>query len=118
MLGDGAIVNTGAIVEHDCAVGAAAHIAPRATLGGDVTVGDGAHVGMGAVVVEGVRLGAGAFVAAGAVVVEGRARRRAGRAACRRGRSVRPGVSAGASGVTSAWPAGSTTSPQSPRASL
>ncbi len=68
VLRDGAIVNTGAIVEHDCVVGTAAHIAPRATLGGDVTVGDGAHVGMGAVVVEGVRLGAGSFIAAGAVV--------------------------------------------------
>jgi UDP-perosamine 4-acetyltransferase len=68
VLRDGAIVNTGAIVEHDCVVGTAAHIAPRATLGGDVTVGNGAHVGMGAVVVEGVRVGAGSFVAAGAVV--------------------------------------------------
>ena len=70
VLRDGAIVNTGAIVEHDCVVGTAAHIAPRATLGGDVTVGEGAHVGMGAVLVEGVRLGAGAFVAAGAVVTK------------------------------------------------
>jgi UDP-perosamine 4-acetyltransferase len=68
VLRDGAIVNTGAIVEHDCVVGTAAHLGPRATLGGDVAVGDGAHVGMGAVVVEGVRVGAGAFVAAGAVV--------------------------------------------------
>ncbi len=67
-LGDGAIVNTGAIVEHDCAIGVSAHVAPRATLGGHVTVGDGAHVGMGAVVVEGLRVGAGALVAAGAVV--------------------------------------------------
>jgi sugar O-acyltransferase (sialic acid O-acetyltransferase NeuD family) len=70
VLRDGAIVNTGAIVEHDCVVGTAAHLGPRATLGGDVTVGDGAHVGMGAVVVEGVRLGDGAFVAAGAVVTK------------------------------------------------
>jgi UDP-perosamine 4-acetyltransferase len=69
VLRDGAIINTGAIVEHDCLVGTAAHVAPRATLGGHVTVGDGAHVGMGAVVVEGVSLGAGAFVAAGAAVI-------------------------------------------------
>jgi UDP-perosamine 4-acetyltransferase len=69
VLRDGAIVNTGAIVEHDCVVGVAAHLGPRATLGGDVTVGHGAHVGMGAVVVEGVRVGAGAFIAAGAVVI-------------------------------------------------
>ncbi len=69
-LADGAIVNTGAIVEHDCVVGVSAHVGPRATLGGHVTVGDGAHVGMGAVVVEGLRVGARALVAAGAVVVE------------------------------------------------
>ncbi len=63
------LINTGAVVEHDCAIGDYAHVAPNATLGGGVTVGADAHVGMGAVVIEGRRVGASAFVAAGAVVV-------------------------------------------------
>ncbi len=68
-LADGVIVNTGAIVEHDCRIGAHAHIAPGARLAGLVTVGAGAHIGIGAVVIEGVRIGASAVVGAGAVVI-------------------------------------------------
>jgi UDP-perosamine 4-acetyltransferase len=58
-----------AIVEHDCRLGAHAHIAGE-RLAGLVRVGEGAHVGIRAVVIEGIAIGAGALVAAGAVVVE------------------------------------------------
>ncbi len=64
-----AIVNTRASVDHDCRIGAHAHIAPGATLCGEVTVGPGAHIGTGASVIQGVTIGAGALVAAGAAVV-------------------------------------------------
>lgn len=63
------LVNTSAIVEHDCIVGAHSHIATGAILCGGVQVGDGVHIGAGAVVRQGIRIGAGAVVAAGAVVV-------------------------------------------------
>jgi UDP-perosamine 4-acetyltransferase len=66
---DGAIVNTAAIVEHDCRVGAHAHVAPGARLAGLVSVGEGAHVGIGATVIERVQIGSEALVAAGAVVL-------------------------------------------------
>ena len=66
---DDAIVNTGALLEHDCVIGAHAHVGPGAMLAGNATVGEGAHVGIGAVLIEGVSVGAGALVAAGAVVV-------------------------------------------------
>lgn len=63
-----AIVNTRASVDHDCRVGAAAHIAPGATLLGRVTVGPGALVGAGATVIGGITIDPGAVVGAGAVV--------------------------------------------------
>jgi sugar O-acyltransferase (sialic acid O-acetyltransferase NeuD family) len=63
-----AIVNTGAIIEHDCIVGEGSHIAPGATLCGDVRVGDYALVGAGAVILPGIVIGDGSVVGAGAVV--------------------------------------------------
>jgi UDP-perosamine 4-acetyltransferase len=68
VVGDGAIVNTNATVDHDCSIGRFVHIAPGAVLGGAVTVGDGAMVGLGARVLPGITIGAGAIVGAGAVV--------------------------------------------------
>lgn len=68
-IGDNVIVNTGSVVDHDCRIGAHVHIAPGAVLSGDVTVGEGAHVGTGARVIQGVKIGAGAVVGAGAAVV-------------------------------------------------
>ncbi|MBX9624263.1 MAG: hypothetical protein K2X82_10690, partial [Gemmataceae bacterium] len=47
-LGADVIVNSGAVVEHDCDLGDHAHVAPGAVLGGGVRVGPGAHVGLGA----------------------------------------------------------------------
>lgn len=67
-LGRHVIVNTGAIVEHDCVVGDFAHIAPGAVLTGAVRVGEGVMVGAGAVVLPGLTLGDWAVVGAGAVV--------------------------------------------------
>jgi sugar O-acyltransferase (sialic acid O-acetyltransferase NeuD family) len=68
-IGDNVIINTGAVVDHDCSIGAHVHIAPGAVLSGDVTVGAGAHVGTGARVIQGVEIGAGAVVGAGATVL-------------------------------------------------
>lgn len=68
-LAAGVIVNTGAIVEHDCVVGAFTHCAPGSILCGGVTVGAGCHIGAGAVIREGVRLADRIVVGAGAVVV-------------------------------------------------
>jgi UDP-perosamine 4-acetyltransferase len=68
-LGADALVNTGAVVDHDCHIGAHAHVAPGAVLCGGVTVEDDAHVGAAACVIQCLRVGAGAMVAAGAVVI-------------------------------------------------
>lgn len=68
-IGVNALVNTGAIVDHDCSIGAHAHIAPGACLSGDVSVGEGAHIGTGACIIQGVKVGAKALLAAGCVAV-------------------------------------------------
>lgn len=64
------LVNTGAIVEHDCVLEDGAHIAPGAVLTGGVRIGAGAMVGAGAVIRPGVTVGAGAIIGAGAVVLD------------------------------------------------
>lgn len=63
------IVNTRASVDHDCVIGAHAHVAPGVTLSGNVQVGAGAHVGTGASVIQGIRIGCDSLVGAGSVVV-------------------------------------------------
>lgn len=59
------VVNSGAIIEHDCSIGDHAHIAPGAILCGGVHVADGVFIGAGAVVLENTRLGANSILAAG-----------------------------------------------------
>jgi len=68
-LSEGVIVNTCASVDHDCRIGASAHIAPGARLCGTVEVGAGALVGAGSAVIPGRRIGRNAIVGAGSTVV-------------------------------------------------
>lgn len=68
-VGDFAIVNTNASVDHDGAVGKYASIAPGVTLGGKVTVGDFAAVSIGATVKHNITIGEHALIGAGSVVV-------------------------------------------------
>jgi sugar O-acyltransferase (sialic acid O-acetyltransferase NeuD family) len=66
-LGEAVIVNTGAIVEHDCRVGPGAHLAPGTVLLGAATVGREVFLGSGARVLPGVGVGDHAVLGAGAV---------------------------------------------------
>jgi sugar O-acyltransferase (sialic acid O-acetyltransferase NeuD family) len=68
VIGANVIVNSGAIIEHGCLVADHGHVATGAVLAGDVRVGEGCHVGAGAVVLQGLSIGAGATVGAGAIV--------------------------------------------------
>ncbi len=68
-LGDLCIINTGAIIEHECSIGTAVHIAPGAVLAGNVSVGDLSFIGANAVVKQGVRIGKNVIVGAGSVVL-------------------------------------------------
>lgn len=67
-VGFGCIVNSGAILSHDCLLEEYVNISPGAILAGEVTVGAGALVGMGATVNLGVRIGARARIGNGATV--------------------------------------------------
>src|SRR5579884_1054221 len=69
-VGMNSIINTRAGVDHDCQIGAHAHIAPGATLCGSVGVGDLSLVGAGATVLQGVRIGMRCIVGASALLRE------------------------------------------------
>lgn len=62
------IVNTGAVVEHDCVLEAGSEIGPNATLCGRVHVDENAWVGAGAVVLPRLTIGRNAIVGAGSVI--------------------------------------------------
>jgi UDP-3-O-[3-hydroxymyristoyl] glucosamine N-acyltransferase len=63
------VVNTGAIVEHDCRIGSWTHLAPGSVLGGEVKVGERSLVGIGAQVLPGVEICDDAIIGGGATVV-------------------------------------------------
>lgn len=67
-IGANTIINTRAGVDHDCTIGTHVHIAPGATLSGSVRVGSGCHIGTGANFIQGLNIGDHALVAAGATV--------------------------------------------------
>jgi sugar O-acyltransferase (sialic acid O-acetyltransferase NeuD family) len=69
-IGRGCIVNTGALVDHECSLGDGVHVCPGACLAGCVVIGRYSMIGTGAVVLPRVRIGEGATVGAGAVVRE------------------------------------------------
>ncbi|MGB7160369.1 MAG: acetyltransferase [Tepidisphaeraceae bacterium] len=69
-LADSVIVNTNAVVDHECEIDEAAHVCPGALLAGRVRVGAGAFVGLGAKVIQCLTIGAGAVIGAGCVVIE------------------------------------------------
>jgi len=66
--GFGTIVNTGAILSHDCQLGEFVNISPGAILAGGVEVGDGTLIGMGATINLLVKIGPGARIGNGATV--------------------------------------------------
>jgi sugar O-acyltransferase (sialic acid O-acetyltransferase NeuD family) len=60
--GNNSIVNSGAVLSHDCSIGDNAHLAPGAILAGGVRVGSGTLVGVGVTVYLGVRIGQGVTI--------------------------------------------------------
>ncbi len=68
VLHDRCMVNTGAVISHDCEIGAYSHIAPGAMLAGHVHVGERALVGMGVTTAIGIRIGSGVRIGNGAIL--------------------------------------------------
>ena len=69
-IGEGSVVFMGAVVGHECRVGACCVVAANAVLNARVELGDGVYVGTNATVLPEVRIGAWATIGAGSVVVE------------------------------------------------
>lgn len=70
IVGNNTIINTGAIVEHDCRVEDFAQISPNTTLCGYVKVGAFAFVGAGSVIIPKVKIGKNSIVGAGSAVIK------------------------------------------------
>ena len=63
------MVNTNAVVSHDCVVGMYTHIAPGALLAGEVQVGERTLVGMGVTTAIGVKIGNNVRIGNGAIIL-------------------------------------------------
>ncbi|MBF0444858.1 MAG: NeuD/PglB/VioB family sugar acetyltransferase [Magnetococcales bacterium] len=69
-IGDNVLINSGVVVEHDTKIADHVHIATGAVVAGGVEIGVGAHIGCGATIIQGVVVGASSVVGAGAVVLD------------------------------------------------
>ncbi len=65
-----AILNTGAIIEHDCEIGSFSHISPGTVLCGNVRINSDSHIGAGSVIRQGITVGCCSLIGAGSVVVK------------------------------------------------
>ena len=68
-IGFNSIVNTGAIVEHDCIIGNGVHLSPNVSLAGGAKVGDSTWLGIGSVTKQLVEIGANSLVGANSTVI-------------------------------------------------
>ncbi len=68
-LGSGVIVNTHAIVDHDCVIGDYSHISPAAVLCGVIQIGERTWVGAGSVLRDHLTIGDDVMIGMGSVVV-------------------------------------------------
>jgi len=66
---DFAIINTGAIVEHDCVIGRNVHVAPGCVLAGATRVGDDSLLGVGTRTIPRIEIGANVTAGAGSVIL-------------------------------------------------
>ncbi|MCP2005434.1 UNVERIFIED_ORG: sugar O-acyltransferase (sialic acid O-acetyltransferase NeuD family) [Buttiauxella agrestis ATCC 33320] len=62
------VINTGAIIEHDCTIGTYNFISPGAILCGQVKTDNNVFIGANATVIPNIEINEGAIVAAGAVL--------------------------------------------------
>ncbi|WP_328698889.1 acetyltransferase [Colwellia sp. 20A7] len=69
-VGTGCIINTAAVVEHDCIIEDFTHICPNSALAGGVTVGKKSWIGIGSQVKQLVTIGDNCLIGAGSVVVK------------------------------------------------
>ncbi|MBO7926580.1 acetyltransferase [Pseudoalteromonas sp. K222D] len=69
-VGAGCIINTAAVVEHDCSIDDFSHICPNVALAGGVSVGAKSWVGIGSQVKQLITIGDNCLIGAGSTVVK------------------------------------------------
>ena len=69
-IGVGCIINTAAVIEHDCSIGDFSHICPNVVLAGGVSVGTKSWVGIGSQVKQLITIGDNCLIGAGSTVVK------------------------------------------------
>ena len=69
-VGVGCIINTAAVVEHDCTIDDFSHICPNVALAGGVSVGSNSWVGIGSQVKQLIAIGDNCLIGAGSTVVK------------------------------------------------
>ena len=69
-IGIGCIVNTSAIIEHDCAIGDFTHICPNTALAGGVIIGSKSWIGIGSQVKQLSTIGNNCLIGAGSTVIK------------------------------------------------
>lgn len=68
-IGRNCIINNGAIIDHDCVIGDHVHISPGAVLAGDIQIGSMSHIGLSATILQGLKIGSNCLIGAGSVVI-------------------------------------------------
>ena len=69
-VGVGCIINTAAVIEHDCSIDDFTHICPNVALAGGVTVGSKSWIGIGSQVKQLVTIGDSCLIGAGSTVLK------------------------------------------------
>lgn len=69
-VGVGCIINTAAVIEHDCSIDDFSHICPNVALAGGASVGTKSWVGIGSQVKQLVTIGDSCLIGAGSTVVK------------------------------------------------
>ena len=69
-IGNGTIINTSSVIEHDCNLMDFCQISPNVTLCGYVTIGENSFIGAGSTIIPKINVDKNSTVAAGSVVIK------------------------------------------------
>jgi acetyltransferase-like isoleucine patch superfamily enzyme len=69
-IGEGVILNTSSVIEHENYIGDFSHISPAATLSGDVTIKCFTHIGVKTAIKQGLTVGQNCIIGAGSIVLK------------------------------------------------
>ena len=69
-ISENVVINTNAIIDHDCNIGAHAFVSPGSVLCGNVNIGKSTFIGAGSTILPGIKIGENTIVGSGAVVTK------------------------------------------------